>query len=48
MVVVTLADRDDLRVGEDSQRLIGDSRHVAADDQGSLSKKIGANNNSHR
>lgn len=42
--VMTLVNRDDLCVGEDPQRLLGNSRHVAADYQGSLTKIGGAKN----
>ena len=41
--MTTLVNRDDLCVGEDPQRLLGNSRHVAADYKRSLSK-IGAKN----
>jgi hypothetical protein len=36
--MMTLVNRDDLCVGEDPQRLLGNSRQVAADYQGSLTK----------
>jgi len=40
---MTLVNRDDLCVGEDPQRLLGNSRYVAADYKRSLSK-VGAKN----
>jgi hypothetical protein len=46
--VMTLVNRDDLCVGEDPQRLLGNSRHVAADYQGSLTKIGGAKNSFYR